>query len=314
MSVVSLRNKKTGYSVALTFFCETLTTHPNPKAEYISLSFKFQLMGAVGLITLLVLLHAFFLSICVVVGKDGQICSPSSCGDIRNISYPFRLKGDPPSCGFPQYELICENNRTMINLLDGGMFSVTEINYYNYTIRVVDHRGIVKKQNCWISSPLHSIPAFYTPYPYEFPYSLPVDEPINFKIVLMKCEELVSQYDYIPIVSCNSTTGYPSSSSPTYVYAVFGEYFRLGDIPNSCTVGTYMVIQTLKPLPNYPSYISMSDLQDYLFQGLKLSFYYHFCRRHCEMKWQSCYYQEWDGFECYSEKKTCEYNKMPTHT
>ena len=291
-------------------------------------------MGAVGLITLLVLLHAFFLSICVVVGKDHkkyQICSPSSCGDIRNISYPFRLKGDPPSCGFPEYELICENNRTMINLLGGEYYSgkyyekylVTQINYHNYTIRVVDHPGIVKKQNCWISSPLHSIPAFYNSIMYDFPYSLPFDRkayyptplelPISYKIVLMKCEESVSEYDYIPIVSCN-TTGYPSSSSPTYVYAVFGEYFRLGDIPNSCTVGTYMVIQTLKPLPNNPSNLSMSDLQDYLFQGLQLSFFYPFCYRHCEMKGQRCNgYEEWNAFQCYSEKK-CEYNKMPTHT
>ena len=189
MSVVSLRNKK--HRLFSRSHLLLLRNSHNPtQKQSISLSlssFKFQLMGALGLITVQVLLHAFFLSICVVVGKDGQICSPSSCGDIRNISYPFRLKGDPPSCGFPQYELICENNRTMINLLDGGMFSVTEINYYNYTIRVVDHPGIVNKQNCWISSPLHSIPAFYTPYPYEFPYSLPVDEPISFKIVLMKC-------------------------------------------------------------------------------------------------------------------------------
>ena len=265
-------------------------------------------MEAVGLITLQVLLHSFFLSICVVVGKDGQICSPSSCGDVRNISYPFRLKGDPPSCGFPEYELICENNRTMINLL-GGEYYVAEIDYHNYTIRVVDHPGIVKKQNCWISSPLHSIAAFYTPSPYdEFPYSS--------TIILMKCEESVSQNHYIPIVLCN-TTGYPSSSSPTYVYAVFGDYdVRLGDIPNSCTVGTYMVIQPLKPLPNYPSNLSMSDLQDYLFQGLQLSFLYYFCYRHCEMKGQSCNtsYEESNAFECYSEKKTCEYNKMPTHT
>ena len=273
-------------------------------------------MGAVSLITLLVLLHAFFLSICVVVGKDGQICSPSSCGDIRNISYPFRLKSDPPSCGFPQYELICENNRTMVNLQEyyGGKYEkylVTQINYHNYTIRVVDHPGIVKKQNCWISSPLHSIPAFDTPSPYEFPYS--------YTIILMKCEESVSQNHYIPIVSCN-TTGYPSSSSPTYVYAVFVDYnLTVGDIPNSCTVGTYMVIQPSKPLPNYPSYLSMSDLQDYMFQALQLSFLF-FCHRHCEMKGQSCNPQKWNAFQCNpeildtAEMKKCEYNKMPTHT
>jgi hypothetical protein len=27
-------------------------------------------------------------------------CPPSSCGNIDNISYPFRLKGDPPICSY----------------------------------------------------------------------------------------------------------------------------------------------------------------------------------------------------------------------
>ncbi|KAG7980981.1 hypothetical protein I3843_05G209700 [Carya illinoinensis] len=30
---------------------------------------------------------------------DNYSCVPSSCGNISNISYPFRLKGDPPKCG-----------------------------------------------------------------------------------------------------------------------------------------------------------------------------------------------------------------------
>ena len=230
-------------------------------------------MGAVGLITV-VLLHVFFLSVCVV-GKDEEYhqkkCSPSSCGDIRNISYPFRLKGDPPNCGYPDYELICENNRTMINLQDGGKYYgkylVTKINYHNSTIGVVDP-GLVKKHNCWISSPLHSnIAAYYTHYVATRPYYLPDYEwaiaypsspfkPIFYTIVLMKCEELVSHYDYIPIIPCNTTTttGYysssSSSSSPTYVYALVGDYTLVEDIPNSCTIGTSMVIQQLKPFPN----------------------------------------------------------------
>ena len=103
----------------------------------------------------------------------------------------------------------------MINLQDGGKYYgkylVTKINYHNSTIGVVDP-GLVKKHNCWISSPLHSnIAAYYTHYVATRPYYLPDYEwaiaypsspfkPIFYTIVLMKCEELVSHYDYIPII------------------------------------------------------------------------------------------------------------------
>ncbi|KAL6342144.1 hypothetical protein AAG906_038624 [Vitis piasezkii] len=90
--------------------------------------------------------------------------------NIRNISYPFRLKGDPPSCSYPEYGLFYENNRTVINL-HGGKYLVTQINYHNYTIRVVDPGR--KKDNFLISSPLHSIGAYYTEFEYDFPYYLP---------------------------------------------------------------------------------------------------------------------------------------------
>jgi len=45
--------------------------------------------------------------------KNGTVdCAPSSCGNIHNISYPFRLSTDPNnSCGNKKYELTCENNR-----------------------------------------------------------------------------------------------------------------------------------------------------------------------------------------------------------
>ena len=244
-------------------------------------------MGLGGCL-IIVVLHVFFLSVCVL-GKEKddkyQICSPSSCGDFRNISYPFRLQGDPPSCGYPEYELICENNRTLtINLQGGkynGKFLVTQINYHNYTIVVVDPG--LKKAKCWISSPLHSIAAYYyiTPeeYLYRFPYTLPYfwgsayrynlpsQQKLLYIIVLMKCEESVSHNDYIPIIPCNTTT---TSSSPTYVYAVVGDYVSVEDIPNSCTISRYMVIQPLKELPK-PSNLSMSDLQDYLLILLPIS-------------------------------------------
>ena len=38
--------------------------------------------------------------------KNSNYCSPSSCGNIHNISYPFRLNTDPKSCGHKSYELV----------------------------------------------------------------------------------------------------------------------------------------------------------------------------------------------------------------
>ena len=268
-----------------------------------------------GASLIIVVLHVFFLSVCVL-GKDEkyQICSPSSCGDIQNISYPFRLEGDPPSCGYPEYELICENNRTLtINLQGGkynGKFLVTQINYDDYTIVVVDPG--LKKAKCWISSPLHSIAAYYTTHQeYRFPYYVPY----FYIIVLMECEESVSHDDYIPINPCNTTTT-TTSSSPTYVYAVVGDYVLLEDIPNSCTMSRYMVIQPLKALPYKPSNLSMSDLQDYLLiPGLHLSFLPLFCHRQCRMKGRYCILGEGnDDFQCHksnnhilnTSEKNCE--------
>ena len=53
-----------------------------------------------------------------------------------NISYPFRLKDDPRSCGKREYELACKNNRTILYQYS-GKYRVEEINYEIFTERVV---------------------------------------------------------------------------------------------------------------------------------------------------------------------------------
>ncbi|KAK4258282.1 hypothetical protein QN277_007746 [Acacia crassicarpa] len=95
----------------------------------------------------------------------------SSCGIITNISYPFRLRDDPPYCGHHGYELACENNITLLHLNDSsdgkdgryrvigrdevlGTYRVMGINYNNYTIRLVDPG--IQKGNC-SSLPLYSL-------------------------------------------------------------------------------------------------------------------------------------------------------------
>nr|GMD56642.1 LEAF RUST 10 DISEASE-RESISTANCE LOCUS RECEPTOR-LIKE PROTEIN KINASE-like 2.1 [Ipomoea batatas] len=81
--------------------------------------------------------------ICVLViqspchSNSLQYCNPSSCGTIHNISSPFRLNTDPENCGNPNYQLTCEQNRTVLTL-KSQKYYVQSINYNNFTIRLVD--------------------------------------------------------------------------------------------------------------------------------------------------------------------------------
>ncbi|KAF5442047.1 hypothetical protein F2P56_036929 [Juglans regia] len=57
----------------------------------------FRPAGLRVLITVLVLIQ--LLPPASTLKNNHSHCAPSSCGNIPNISYPFRLKGDPPNCG-----------------------------------------------------------------------------------------------------------------------------------------------------------------------------------------------------------------------
>ncbi|KAK3006682.1 hypothetical protein RJ639_016950 [Escallonia herrerae] len=68
-----------------------------------------------------------------------QYCSPSSCGNIRNITSPFWLRGDHRHCGERYLELVCENNRTVMHLGAAKKYYVKHISYGSpIRIRVVD--------------------------------------------------------------------------------------------------------------------------------------------------------------------------------
>nr|XP_023916364.1 rust resistance kinase Lr10-like [Quercus suber] len=112
----------------------------------------------------LVLVH----ETCSATAKVNHNCAPSSCGNIHNISFPFRLKNDPEKCGDSRYELSCENNHTVLSLFERRYY-VKEINYNNYTIRIADS-GIQKGN--YSSTPSYSLnrhnfsqyPSAYTTY------------------------------------------------------------------------------------------------------------------------------------------------------
>ncbi|XP_059599334.1 rust resistance kinase Lr10-like [Vitis vinifera] len=221
----------------------------------------------VGLITLL---HVRFLSFCAAT--ENQPCRPSSCGDIQNISNPFRLKGDPLGCGHPDpaYELACENSRTILY----GKYHVAEINYDNYTIRVVVVG--LEKSNCF-SLPLYSLTADHLDG-YKYPDELDT-------VVLMNCARPIFDQYYIPIVPCNRTDATFSSSQP-YAYALAGRYMHVRDLAYSCTIGLTVVTGNFMAVSE-PSNLLRSDLQEKLLMGLQLSFLRSRCHE-CEAKGRRC--------------------------
>ncbi|KAL6321093.1 hypothetical protein AAG906_012865 [Vitis piasezkii] len=137
----------------------------------------------------------------------------SSCGNIPDISYPFRLKDHRRRCGERKYELACENNRTILHL-NSGRYYVEEINYTRETIRVVD-TGL-KKDDC-SSLPLHSLTDANFSYgdPYQLSYET---SDVNF----IDCEAPINSPLYIDMAPCsrNSSSNSSLSSMQTYSYIV----------------------------------------------------------------------------------------------
>ncbi|XP_034711081.1 rust resistance kinase Lr10-like [Vitis riparia] len=227
----------------------------------------------VGLLTIL---HVCFLSVCVA---DKNQTFKSSCGDM-NISDPFYLEDDyAPNLGHHHLlKLICENNRTMVNLNFSGKYHVSDINYSSHTIRVVDP-GLKKKGmgNCF-SYPLYYLSEY--PDGYDFPTN-------SISVVFITCPWLITgdkiYNKYIPIIPCNTNRSSPFSQP--YAYAIVGD-LEFGDIPDSCILDGNIVTQSKAVAEG--RHLSMSDLQEELLMGFQLSFLRTICTRECQVKGLSC--------------------------
>ncbi|KAK7385135.1 hypothetical protein VNO78_30846 [Psophocarpus tetragonolobus] len=168
---------------------------------------------------LLVLLLFLVQQICASNKKQEHGCDPSSCGKISNITYPFRLKGDPQGCGDSRYELSCENNVTVVHLYS-GKYHVQAINYDNFTIRVVDP-GIQPSNYStlprYFFSPLNFSDLYYRT---DFRY-----------IVFMNCSHGVSEngryVDTAPYINWES--------KGHHIYAIAGD-LKARDIEVGCKV------------------------------------------------------------------------------
>ena len=222
----------------------------------------------------------FYQTSCFAKHNNHQ-CPPSSCGNITNISYPFRLRTDPNECGDKRYILSCENDNTSTVLyLYSGKYYVQSINYSDYTIRVVDSN--VVKGNC-SSIPRYSL----TPYNFSsqdpclyYPY-------LNDLILLMECENPVYPSSwYVDTYPCNITAGSSTlSQSKRHSYIWVNSYgFRASDLNDACRID--LMVMTSPNIPYLQINISYLQIHNVMANGFELTWYFP-----SKGYWASIYYR-----------------------
>ncbi|KAC0042155.1 hypothetical protein FH972_027077 [Carpinus fangiana] len=243
--------------------------------------------GLMVLIVVLVLVH----EACSANDSHHHSCH-SSCGNIHNISYPFRLKDDPPICGDQRYNLYCENNQTVLYLF-ARKYHMLEIDYIDYTIRVVD-AGIHEKGN------ISFIPSYFLNN-YNFssgdPYTLSYPENIYFScksgqyqrslsngyyrmgVVWVKCEKPVISDDYLDTSTCLSN-GVNSTNSSLF-HSKGYRYVLYSDSISQRGLGDLCQVEQMFPsvyLPYEPiTSITCSDVYRHLVYGFELIWVQVFC-------------------------------------
>ncbi|XP_039155301.1 uncharacterized protein LOC120286826 [Eucalyptus grandis] len=243
-----------------------------------------------SIFTLRVLLltsHVLLLSGISCSAKNNHLCAPSSCGEIRNISYPFRLKGDPKNCSSSRFELTCENNRTILYLY-AGRYYVKSIHYgfyYNQyyfdgNITVVDDG--LQKGNC---SSLPRYPLMFSNFSYDGIYFPPYpltysnfsyDERYAREVAFMKCSQPIASSLYVDTRSY--IEGYSADTPPYFsqmkVYSYAVQNLKAGDVKDSCTVTmmAYASDQISGQEGDQNGSLTYKDLHNKMTEGFNLTY------------------------------------------
>ncbi|XP_041020456.1 uncharacterized protein LOC121262102 [Juglans microcarpa x Juglans regia] len=218
------------------------------------------------------------------LNSTDHYCPPSSCGNIPNISYPFRLKGDPPNCGDQRYELSCDDNNHTLLSLRGSNYYVSQINYNNYTIRIVDSG--IQEDNYSL------IPRYFLNRG-NFSISRLPDWDISVLrftevVVIVNCEKPVSwassfHWNTTSTNCSNINNGYGSSSnssfsqdSKRYLYLIVGRGANVMDVEESCTIERMSLTSWRGQIYADPN-ISCTDIRNVFSYGFELSWYPIYC-------------------------------------
>ncbi|KAF7850477.1 hypothetical protein BT93_L5458 [Corymbia citriodora subsp. variegata] len=189
------------------------------------------------LLLLLLLLHRSF-SIAIK-------CS-TSCGEVPNITSPFRLKGDPKGCGDSSYELACINNRTILDLYSGKYY-VQYIDYTNYTIRIADVG--LQNGNC-SSLPSRSLSCTYFPYKwkqYECYSPWIGQDELSRNVTIVDCTKAIDSLLYVDASSCFYGVEFSNfSNMRRRVYAMVDA--NVSFVETACTIKLMAMIPQSKHL------------------------------------------------------------------
>jgi hypothetical protein len=248
-------------------------------------------------------------------------CPPSSCGNILNISYPFRLKSDPETCSDLRYSLSCENNLTVLYLFEGqSQYYVQEINYNNYTIWIVDSG--IQKDN-YSSTPTYSLNHYkvssftsvYTTYQPKRTKTNYIKHKLSRSAVFLSCETPVNSPFYLDASACidngdqyaisNSSKDngdqYSSNTSISHSKSKRHGYVRVGtttatDVGDSCKVEQMFL--TSWPGNEDPNNISRTDVLNELVYGFELSWLQDYCPSYCRGDNSICFIDDANHVQC----------------
>ncbi|XVF79083.1 hypothetical protein PTKIN_Ptkin14bG0190700 [Pterospermum kingtungense] len=205
--------------------------------------------------SLLLLPHAY-------LAKD---CGSTFCGKIK-ISYPFRLNTQPRKCGFKEFELVRENNRTIFPFTRHGSFHVQHIFYANQTIHLLDVNLVNK--NC--SLPNNSFPMGYPDNYYSTNSILWDVYPIASSIIfLVNCSMKMNSSEYIDASRCSTNGPSPPTQPTTNFFYFLDGATSSSHFHQSCIIEAEVPIMAANI-----SGLSTFDIYNELVMGIQLSWYW----------------------------------------
>ncbi|KAH0704499.1 uncharacterized protein [Solanum tuberosum] len=206
-------------------------------------------------------------------------CVPSSCGEIRDIKFPFRLRTDPEHCGKHEYELDCQNNQTFYTY-KSRKFYVQEINYTSYMIRLLDPGLKDQNENC---SVFPDYRANYGGITSEIFQLIHINNSINY----VNCRTPINSSQYIPTTFCRTNTTSPNAN---FSYLVLKEIWQASDLENGCKVETVAWSSAPGIFTNKSP--SLASTHQALAYGFEVSWKYGLLCRECEASDGSCYLED----------------------
>lgn len=215
--------------------------------------------------TLLIILFFFTVYSTAQKNNPPSSCSSSSCGNLK-ISYPYRLKSDPRSCGFnrPNFELECRNNQTLLTVRS-KTYLVQEINYDFYTMKLIDPN--IKKGNL-SSCPLYS--NYYDDWDYTVSSSY---FDLNTRVTFIHCLNPVNSSKYVQAPFCGNRSSIFVNLSEIHSYVVTGERMTISDLEDSCTVDRVVLASPVELMWNN----SLASIYDAMANGFEFTWF----RVHC---------------------------------